>query len=604
MNDLSAETAVVSKIGNRFTPVVGTRAQGSSERACGQNEPPATPHQAEAANAIGNQFQPVAGTTAAEAPASQNASITPGTSPEAITCDVVIVGCGVAGLYCALNLPRQLSVVMLAKTTVDECDSMLAQGGICVQHDADDYVPFFEDTLRAGHFENRCESVDLMIRASRSVIDSLVGYGVQFERDEAGRLRYTREGAHSRARICFHDDTTGAEITAKLLAAVRKLGNVRILENTRMSDILTSENGTGNQRCSGIAAFDAAGRALRINAQATVWACGGIGGTYERSTNFPSLTGDALHIARAHGIALEHTDYVQIHPTSLYTTEPGRAFLISESCRGEGAVLLDAHGRRFVDELQPRDVVSAAIYRQMEREGSDHVRLSFASVPKDEITGHFQHIYEHCLAEGYDITRESIPVVPAQHYFMGGVHVDRASATSMPGLYAAGETSCNGVHGKNRLASNSLLESLVFAQRAAWDIARRRGLAAPHPQTYAEHPAGADAQAYERLCALASEKLQAASGRESEETQSHLATGKADAQNNDTAHDDTAHDAHSAASRRNGAANGAHVATSSCYDSASDAQCVASSRPDSTHPTPCAASPAHTTARQKEAVVA
>lgn len=604
MNDLSAETAVVSKIGNRFTPVVGTRAQGSSERACGQNEPPATPHQAEAANAIGNQFQPVAGTTAAEAPASQNASITPGTSPEAITCDVVIVGCGVAGLYCALNLPRQLSVVMLAKTTVDECDSMLAQGGICVQHDADDYAPFFEDTLRAGHFENRCESVDLMIRASRSVIDSLVDYGVQFERDETGRLRYTREGAHSRARICFHDDTTGAEITTKLLAAVRKLGNVRILENTRMSDILTSENGAGDQRCSGIAAFDAVGRALRINAQATVWACGGIGGTYERSTNFPSLTGDALHIARAHGIALEHTDYVQIHPTSLYTTEPGRAFLISESCRGEGAVLLDVHGRRFVDELQPRDVVSAAIYRQMEREGSNHVRLSFASVPKDEITGHFQHIYEHCLAEGYDITREPIPVVPAQHYFMGGVHVDRASATSMPGLYAAGETSCNGVHGKNRLASNSLLESLVFAQRAAWDIARRRGLAAPHLQTYAEHPAGADAQAYERLCALASEKLQAASGRESEETQSHLATREADAQNDDAAHGDTAHDAHSAASRRNDAANGAHVATSSCYDSASDAQGVASSRPNSTHPTPRAANPAHTTARQKEAVVA
>lgn len=604
MNDLSEETAAASMNDNRFTPVVGTSAQGSNERACGQNEPPATPHQAEVANAIGNQLQPVAETTtAAEAPASQNASITPGTSPEAITCDVVIVGCGVAGLYCALNLPRQLSVVMLAKTIVDECDSMLAQGGICVQHDANDYAPFFEDTLRAGHFENRCESVDLMIRASRSVIDSLVGYGVQFERDEACRLRYTREGAHSRARICFHDDTTGAEITTKLLAAVRKLGNVRILENTRMSDILTSENGAGNQRCSGIAAFDGAGRALRINAQATVWACGGIGGTYERSTNFPSLTGDALHIARAHGIALEHTDYVQIHPTSLYTTEPGRAFLISESCRGEGAVLLDEHGRRFVDELQPRDVVSAAIYRQMEREGSDHVRLSFASVPKDEITGHFQHIYEHCLAEGYDITREPIPVVPAQHYFMGGVHVDRASATSMPGLYAAGETSCNGVHGKNRLASNSLLESLVFAQRAAWDIARRRGLAAPHPQTYAEHAAGADAQAYERLCALASEKLQAASGRESEETRSRAAA-EADAQNNDTAHDDTAPDAHSAASRRNDAANGAHIATSSCYDSANSAQGVASSRPDSTHPTPRAVNPAHTTARQKEAVVA
>lgn len=414
-----------------------------------------------------------------------------------IACDVVIVGCGAAGLYCALNLPRELSVVMLAKTTVDECDSMLAQGGICVQHDKDDYAPFFEDTLHAGHFENRRESVDLMIRASRSVINSLVAYDVEFEHDETGQLRYTREGAHCRARICFHDDTTGAEITSKLLRAVQKLSDVRILEHTCMEDILVSE-----ESCSGIVARDARGRKICIHAKATVWACGGIGGTYDRSTNYPCLTGDALRIARAHDIALEHTDYVQIHPTSLYSTKPGRAFLISESCRGEGAVLLNAAGERFVNELQPRDVVSAAIYRQMAAEGSDHVRLSFANVPKDEITGHFKHIYERCLTEGYDITREPIPVVPAQHYFMGGVHVDRNSATTMERLYAVGETSCNGVHGKNRLASNSLLEALVFGQRAAWDIARREGLAVPHPQTYAEYPTGADAQAYERFCAM------------------------------------------------------------------------------------------------------
>ena len=429
--------------------------------------------------------------------------LTPVTKSDAasITCDVVIVGCGAAGLYCALNLPRQLSVVMLAKTTVDECDSMLAQGGICVQHDANDYAPFFEDTLRAGHFENRRESVDLMIRASRSVINNLVGYGVQFARDSAGALRYTREGAHCRARICYHDDTTGAEITQKLLAAVQKLPNVRILEHTCMDDILVNE--TSSERvCRGVQAHDEDDRKLNIFAGHTVWACGGIGGMYERSTNFPSLTGDALRIARKHGIALEHTDYVQIHPTSLYTTEPGRAFLISESCRGEGAVLLNAAGKRFVNELQPRDVVSKAIYRQMAAEGSQYVRLSFANVPRSEITGHFTHIYEHCLDEGYDITREPIPVVPAQHYFMGGVHVDRNSATTMPRLYAVGETSCNGVHGKNRLASNSLLEALVFGQRAAWDIARHLGMAAPHPQTYAEQPHGADAKAYARFCAM------------------------------------------------------------------------------------------------------
>lgn len=427
-----------------------------------------------------------------------------------ITCDVVIVGCGVAGLYCALNLPSTLSVVMLAKTTVGECDSMLAQGGICVQHDDADYAPFFEDTLRAGHYENRCESVDLMIRASRSIISDLVKRGVDFERDQAGNLRYTREGAHSRPRICFHSDITGDEITSTLLARVRELPNVRILEHTCMDDILVAQDdGERRQpqtRCRGVLAHTADGAQLRIFAGQTLWACGGIGGTYPRSTNFPSLTGDACAIAARHGIALEHMDYVQIHPTSLYSTRPGRAFLISESCRGEGAVLLDANGNRFTDELQPRDVVSAAIYRQMAAEGTDFVRLSFANMPKDEITGHFGNIYKRCLEEGFDITREPIPVVPAQHYSMGGVRVDRNSATDMPGLYAAGETSCNGVHGKNRLASNSLLESLVFAQRAAWDMCRKLGVEAPVAQTYPEQPCGADAQAYKRLCAEAERK--------------------------------------------------------------------------------------------------
>lgn len=442
-----------------------------------------------------------------------------------IACDVVIVGCGVAGLYCALNLPSTLSVVMLAKTTVDECDSMLAQGGICVQHDDADYAPFFEDTLRAGHYENRCESVDLMIRASRSIISDLVKRGVDFERDQAGNLRYTREGAHSRPRICFHSDITGDEITSTLLARVRELPNVRILEHTCMDDILVAQaDGERRQpqtRCYGVLAHTADGAQLRIFAGQTLWACGGIGGTYPRSTNFPSLTGDACAIAERHGIALEHMDYVQIHPTSLYSTQPGRAFLISESCRGEGAVLLDANGNRFTDELQPRDVVSAAIYRQMAAEGTDSVRLSFANMPKDEITGHFKNIYQRCLEEGFDITREPIPVVPAQHYFMGGVRVDRNSATDMPGLYAAGETSCNGVHGKNRLASNSLLESLVFAQRAAWDMCRKLGVKAPVAQTYPEQPCGADAQAYRRLFTEAARKTRESAAQGEPQTVAH-----------------------------------------------------------------------------------
>ena len=413
-----------------------------------------------------------------------------------IACDVVIVGCGVAGLYCALNLPSTLSVVMLAKTTVDECDSMLAQGGICVQHDDADYAPFFEDTLRAGHYENRCESVDLMIRASRSIISDLVKRGVDFERDQTGNLRYTREGAHSRPRIAFHADITGKEITTKLLQAVRKLDNVQILEHVAMTDILTAER-DGATVCTGVVAVPVdeddsvrpadelahaaegvhAGESFEIHARHTLWATGGIGGVYDHSTNYPQLTGDACYIAQEHGITMEHLDYVQIHPTGLFSPQPGRTFLISESCRGEGAILLNAAGERFTDELQPRDVVAAAIREQMKQDGTEHEWLSFAPVERDVVTGHFANIRARCLEDGRDILDEPIPVTPTQHYFMGGVWVDKDGRTSMPELYAAGETACNGVHGKNRLASNSLLESLVWGRRAAWRMRTGESLA-------------------------------------------------------------------------------------------------------------------------------
>ncbi|MDY2777036.1 MAG: L-aspartate oxidase [Collinsella sp.] len=388
-----------------------------------------------------------------------------------IGCDVVIVGCGVAGLYTALHLPSELDVVMLSKGPLEECDSMLAQGGICVLVDEGDYDDYLEDTLRAGHYENRRESVEVMIRASRHVIDELVSRGVDFARDEDGELDYTREGAHSRARICYHADITGQEITEKLLSHVRALPNVKIHEHTTMIDLI-EESADGEQRhVAGILATSADGPRLAIHARATVLATGGIGGLYEHSTNFPSLTGDGCRVAAEHGAELEHMDYVQIHPTSLYQDKPGRSFLISESCRGEGAILLDKDGRRFTDELQPRDAVSAAIREQMERDGTDHVWLSFERMDRETILRHFPHIHETCLEAGFDMTREPIPVVPAQHYFMGGIHVDLDSATTLPGLWAVGETSCNGVHGKNRLASNSLLESLVFAERAAYNIA-------------------------------------------------------------------------------------------------------------------------------------
>ena len=383
-----------------------------------------------------------------------------------VSCDVLIVGCGVAGLYAALNLPSWLSVEMICKEDVFSCDSMLAQGGICVQRDDEDYVPWFDDTMRAGHFENRRESVDIMIRESRALIDDLMRLGVEFDCTSSGELDYTREGAHSRPRILHHADLTGAEITTKLLAAVCQKSNVGIHEYTTMRDLLVEDG-----RCTGILATDGANEPIMIHARHTILATGGIGGLYPRSTNFRSLTGDGCRICEQAGVELEHMDYVQIHPTSLYTERRDRSFLISESCRGEGAILLDAQGKRFCDELQPRDVVTKAIYEQMERDHTPHVWLSFERVPREVIHGHFANIHRHCLSEGYDICREPIPVVPAQHYLMGGIRVDSLGRTSMPGLYAAGETSCNGVHGANRLASNSLLESMVFARRSAMDIA-------------------------------------------------------------------------------------------------------------------------------------
>ncbi|MDN0054622.1 L-aspartate oxidase [Collinsella ihumii] len=441
--------------------------------------------------------------------------------PSDIACDVVIVGCGVAGLYTALNLPRTTSIVMLSKGAIEECDSMLAQGGICVLPEADDFEAYREDTLRAGHYENRLDTTEIMIRDSRTVVNDLVACGVDLERDETGALAFTREGAHSRPRICYHEDVTGQEITTKLLACVRRLPNVRILEHVAMVDLIDGQGGA----CAGVVArpveesrsceraSELAHEAVptfAIGAGATVLACGGIGGLYERSTNYPQLTGDACDIAAAHGAVLEHMDYVQIHPTSFYTGEGtcGRAFLISESCRGEGAILINRAGERFCDELQPRDVVSQAIFAQMEADGMPYVRLSFERIPHEVIRGHFAHICERCLEAGYDICREPVPVVPAQHYFMGGIHVDTDAATGVAGLYAVGETSCTGVHGKNRLASNSLLEALVFARRAAYRIACGKSLA---PETIGEpaldgrhRPCGIPDAAIDALCAPSS----------------------------------------------------------------------------------------------------
>ena len=373
--------------------------------------------------------------------------------------DILVVGSGVAGLYCALNLPKEKKVTVVTKNIARKSDSYLAQGGICVLRDENDYDAFYEDTMKAGHYENNPDSVHIMIHSSQEVIADLVSFGVCFEKSGEG-FTYTKEGAHSQPRILFHEDETGKEITSHLLETARNRENITIIENYTMVDLI----------CEGIIGHDENGIYSAIQADYTVLATGGIGGIFAHSTNYRHLTGDAIALALKYGIKLRNIDYIQIHPTTLYTEKEGREFLISESVRGEGAILLNAKGERFVNELLPRDVVANAIFAEMKKEGSKHVWLSMKPIAEEEIRTHFPNIYQRCLDEGYDATKEPIPVVPSQHYFMGGIAVDRYSKTSMDRLYAAGETACNGVHGRNRLASNSLLESLVFAKRAAHRI--------------------------------------------------------------------------------------------------------------------------------------
>ena len=380
--------------------------------------------------------------------------------------DVLIVGCGCSGLYCALNLPRDKRILMITSSDAESSDSYLAQGGMCMLKDDSDYDSYFEDTLKAGHYENDKKSVEIMIRSSRDVVKDLIETGADFKKDEQGNLTYTKEGAHSSNRIIFHEDVTGKEITSHLLERVRELPNVTLLENTRMLDIISYNN-----ECLGAVIRKSDNSLMTVKADVTVLATGGIGGLYRHSTNFRHLTGDSIAIAVKHNVELKDINYVQIHPTTFYSKdEKDRSFLISESVRGEGAKLYDKNGDRFVNELLPRDLLTQAIYEQMKKDGTDYVWEDLRTIPEAELKSHFPNIVEHCRQQGYDVTKECIPVVPAQHYFMGGIKVDYESRTSMDRLYAVGETACNGVHGRNRLASNSLLESLVFAKRAAHNM--------------------------------------------------------------------------------------------------------------------------------------
>ena len=379
-----------------------------------------------------------------------------------IKTDTVIVGCGVAGLFAALCLPRNKNILIITKDDLKECDSYLAQGGVCVLKGIDDFNCYFEDTMKAGHYENNPESVKVMIESSPEIISTLVDLGVKFDTDNDGDFDYTREGAHRQNRILHHKDETGKEITATLLSIALERENITLVSQTTMIDIIEKDN-----VCYGIVCEEKSGEKGIVLADDIILATGGIGGLFNNSTNYPHIRGDSFALALKHGVELQDLNYIQIHPTTLYSKKSGRRFLISESVRGEGAVLLNENGERFTDELQPRDVVTNAICAEMEKFGTDHVYINLPSMTSEEAQKRFPNIFDACMEEGYDITKDNVPVTPGQHYLMGGIKTDINGRTSMEHLFAVGETACNGVHGKNRLASNSLLESLVFSKRAA-----------------------------------------------------------------------------------------------------------------------------------------
>lgn len=378
--------------------------------------------------------------------------------------DVLIVGSGVAGLYASLNLREDLEIIMVSKKSVNLCNSSLAQGGIAVARGKEDFQSFIEDTLKAGKYENNIDSVRVLVEESMDNINKLIDLGANFEKDENGVL-FTKEGAHEINRIVYHKDITGKHVEDILLENVKRRKNIKIIEDCEMVDIYHRDN-----RCIG-ALFNKDGETLSIYAKVVILATGGIGGLFKKSTNQRIITGDSIGVAIRNNIEIKDLSYIQIHPTAFFSKKSEeKRFLISESVRGEGGKLINCNGERFVDELLPRDIVSKKIYEEMKKTNSNNVFLDVSFMEKSFLQNRFPNIYNKCLEEGIDISKEPIPVAPAQHYFMGGIKVDLNGKTSMENLYAFGETSCTGVHGANRLASNSLLEALVFSRRGALEI--------------------------------------------------------------------------------------------------------------------------------------
>ena len=389
--------------------------------------------------------------------------------------DVIIAGCGAAGLYAAINLPSDAKILMVCKKELSLCNSSLAQGGIAgVYNSPKDNIQYHQnDTLIAGGFKNNVDAVHTLVSEAAQDIEHIIDLGVEFNKNPDGTYHRTLEGGHSHHRIFHHADATGKEIATKLLAKVQTLENVDIMENTLMCAV--------KQTSTGYSAFlrKPDGTYETVNSRFIILATGGIGRVYQFTTNSAIATGDGITFAYEMGAKIKNLSYVQFHPTAFNNRATRECFLISEAVRGEGAYLLNCHKERFMQnyderlELAPRDVVSHAIILESRKQNSEDFYLDISYKDSEFLKNRFPMIYKNLLEQGYDLTKEPIPIFPCQHYLMGGIDVDGNSETTLKNLFACGECSHTGVHGGNRLASNSLLEALVFSRHAANCIASR-----------------------------------------------------------------------------------------------------------------------------------
>lgn len=389
--------------------------------------------------------------------------------------DVIIVGAGAAGLYAALQFPENISVLLISKRELTLSNSSLAQGGVAAVLDKsnDNFKLHIADTLIAGKYKNNLKAIEVLVSEGPQDVLKLKEMGVAFDLDSTGKLQMTLEAGHSRHRIVHHKDSTGRAIVETLIEQVKTHKNVEILDNTLLYKLEKNDRGF----YAGMIFAD--GSSKVIAAHYCILASGGIGRVYQYTTNSAIATGDGITLAYMLGADIKNLSWIQFHPTAFAAENDRERFLISEAVRGEGAVLLNCDGERFASkydergELAPRDVVSNAIMLESQAKGNEKFYLDITHKDPEFVRNRFPMIYEKCLEENIDITKDRIPVFPCQHYLMGGINVDLNAQTTVDRLYAAGECSHTGVHGANRLASNSLLEALVFSRRAADDIVKK-----------------------------------------------------------------------------------------------------------------------------------